>query len=147
MCDFQVKIDLAKAAGYTSVIVFNRTGADGCETLVNMLAVDRHPGDLRVAHGRLPDPRRRPGCRYTCERPRRPRHAPRRAGPAVPVNMAAQLRRLGLHAPLQDRPRREGAKLPEVGIYAPAENQSEAFAEGYGDISVHEVADGSRRAT
>ena len=43
VCDFQVKIDLAKAAGYTSVIVFNRTGADGCETLVNMLAVTDIP--------------------------------------------------------------------------------------------------------
>ena len=43
MCDFQVKIDLAKAAGYTSVIVFNRTGEDGCETLVNMLAVTDIP--------------------------------------------------------------------------------------------------------
>ena len=43
VCDFQVKIDLAKAAGYTSVIVFNRTGEDGCETLVNMLAVTDIP--------------------------------------------------------------------------------------------------------
>ena len=38
VCDFQVKIDLVKAAGYEGAIVFNRTGEDGCETLVTMLA-------------------------------------------------------------------------------------------------------------
>ena len=39
MCDFQVKLDNIEAAGYTGLIVFNRTGVDGCETLVSMLAV------------------------------------------------------------------------------------------------------------
>ena len=38
VCDFQVKIDLVEAAGYDGAIVFNRTGEDGCETLITMLA-------------------------------------------------------------------------------------------------------------
>ena len=38
VCDFQVKLDNIEAAGYVGLIVFNRTGEDGCETLVSMLA-------------------------------------------------------------------------------------------------------------
>ena len=34
----------------------------------------------------------------------------------------------------------EGAKMEEVDTYAPDENQDEAFAENYGDMTVHEVA-------
>jgi hypothetical protein len=33
-----------------------------------------------------------------------------------------------------------GAKMTEVDTYAPREGQLEAFAENYGDMSVHEVA-------
>jgi hypothetical protein len=33
-----------------------------------------------------------------------------------------------------------GAKMQEVDIYAPREGQLEAFAENYGDMTVHEVA-------
>jgi hypothetical protein len=33
-----------------------------------------------------------------------------------------------------------GAKMTEVDYYAPDENQNEAFAENFGDMSVHEVA-------
>jgi hypothetical protein len=33
-----------------------------------------------------------------------------------------------------------GAKMKEIDIYAPPEGQSEAFAEGFGDMTVHEVA-------
>ena len=34
----------------------------------------------------------------------------------------------------------EGAKMQEVDFYAPEEGQNEAFAENYGDMTVHEVA-------
>ena len=72
------------AAGYEGLIVFNRRGTDGCETLVSMLASsDDHPGDLRVAQGRLPPARRRAGreLHVRHERPRRtarPRRPARR---------------------------------------------------------------------
>jgi len=33
-----------------------------------------------------------------------------------------------------------GAKMQEVDFYAPAEGQNEAFAENFGDMTVHEVA-------
>ncbi len=33
-----------------------------------------------------------------------------------------------------------GAKMQEVDFYAPEEGQNEAYAENYGDMTVHEVA-------
>jgi hypothetical protein len=33
-----------------------------------------------------------------------------------------------------------GAKMKEIAFYAPPEGQSAAFAENYGDMTVHEVA-------
>jgi hypothetical protein len=33
-----------------------------------------------------------------------------------------------------------GAKMKEVAIYAPPEGQDEAYAQNYGDMTVHEVA-------
>ena len=89
VCDFQVKIDLAKAAGYTSVIVFNRTGEDGCETLVNMLAVTDIPAifvsrtdGFRILGQSL--------AGYTCDSTAAATGTPTPApGPAQPVNISA----------------------------------------------------------
>ena len=67
MCDFQVKVDNIKAAGYKGLIVFNRTGEDGCETLVNMLAVRtsrRSSCRARTASGSSASS---PLAGYTCE--------------------------------------------------------------------------------
>ena len=92
VCDFQVKLDNIVAAGYKGLIVFNRTGVDGCETLVTMLA----------AQGRLPAARRRARRRLHVQRGRH-RHAD--AGrPVGARGHLRRLRRLGLHAHVQDRP-------------------------------------------
>ena len=139
VCDFQVKVDLAKAAGYTSVIVFNRTGEDGCETLVNMLAVTDIPAifvsrtdGFRILGQSL--------AGYTCDSTAAAGGTPTPApGPAQPVNISAKFDGWGYTHMYKATPN-SAKKLPEVAIYAPPENQNPALAEGYGDLSVHEVA-------
>lgn len=139
VCDFQVKIDLAKAAGYTSTIVFNRTGADGCETLVNMLAVTDIPAifvsrqdGFRILGASLDG--------YTCDSTAAATGTPTPpAGAAQPVNISAVFDGWGYTHMYRATPN-SAKKLTEVGIYAPPENQDPKLAEGYGDLSVHEVA-------
>jgi hypothetical protein len=139
VCDFQVKIDLAKAAGYTSTIVFNRTGEDGCETLVNMLAVTDIPAifvsrtdGFRILGQSLEG--------YTCDATVAATGTPTPApGPAQPVNISATFDGWGYTHMYKATPNK-AKKLTEVAIYAPSENQDPALAEGYGDLSVHEVA-------
>jgi len=141
VCDFQVKVDLAKAAGYTSVIVFNRTGADGCETLVNMLAVTDIPAIFvsRTDGFRILG-RSLAGYQCTASDPAPATDTPSGApGDGQSLNMAAQFDGWGYTHLYGTTPDAKG-KLPEIGFYAPPENQSEAFASDYGDLSVHEVA-------
>jgi hypothetical protein len=139
LCDFQVKVDVAKAAGYTSVIVFNRTGADGCETLVNMLAVTDIPA-IFVA--------RSDGFRilgqsldgYTCDSTAAATGTPAPApGPGQPVSISSVFDGWGYTHMYKATPN-AARKLEEVDFYAPPENQDPALASGYGDLSVHEVA-------
>jgi len=139
VCDFQVKIDFAKAAGYTSVIVFNRTGEDGCETLVNMLAVTDIPAifvsrtdGFRILGQSL--------AGYTCDSTvAAGGTATPPAGPAQPVSISAQFDGWGYTHMYKATPN-ASKKLEEVGFYAPPENQDPKLANGYGDLSVHEVA-------
>src|SRR5829696_967700 len=68
VCDFQVKLDNIIAAGYSGLIVFNRTGVDGCETLVSMLAASETTPAVFVSRKdgfRLLGVE--PGADYTCE--------------------------------------------------------------------------------
>ncbi len=141
VCDFQVKLDNAKAAGYKGLIVFNRTGTDGCETLVSMLAsseeipaifVSRTDGFRLLGH--------EPPAGYTCNADGSGTATPAAAGAAgVPVDVSAVFDGWGYtHMYKTDLTR--GAKMQEVDFYAPAENQDAAYAEDYGDMTVHEVA-------
>jgi hypothetical protein len=139
VCDFQVKIDFAKAAGYTSVIVFNRTGVDGCETLINMLAVTDIPAifvsrsdGFRILGQSLEG--------YTCDATAAATGTPAPApGPGQPVNIAAVFDGWGYTHMYKATPNAD-KKLEEVAFYAPPENQDPALASDYGDLSVHEVA-------
>ena len=136
VCDFQVKIDLAKAAGYTSVIVFNRTGEDGCEALVNMLAVTDIPAifvsrkdGFRILGASLDG--------YTCDATAAAGGtATPPAGPAQPVSIAATFDGWGY----THMYRTDGAKPVQTDFYAPKENQDPTYATEYGDMTVHEVA-------
>ncbi|HYH59939.1 MAG TPA: PA domain-containing protein [Thermoleophilaceae bacterium] len=138
VCDFQVKLDIVEAAGYSGLIVFNRTGVDGCETLVTMLAASDTTPAIFVSRqdgfrllGVEPD------ADYTCSEDGSGTATP--AGPSVPVDISATFDGWG-YTHMYRTDLSEGAKMDEVDIYAPEEGQLEEFAENFGDMSVHEVA-------
>jgi hypothetical protein len=135
VCDFTVKVQIAEAAGYEGAIVFNRTGVDGCETLVSMLVdagipamfVSRTDG-FRILTGGVP-------AGYTCE--------DSGAGTVVPTAVGAEGQDVDIQAifdgwgyvHLYD-----ADTMQDVDQYYVPESQNPAFAEGFGDLSVHEVA-------
>ena len=135
VCDFQVKVDLVKAAGYTSAIVFNRTGVDGCETLITMLVktdipaifVSRQTG-FKILGASLDG--------YTCS------DARDAAGTAAPaagtdgstVDIRAIYDGWG-YVHLYD-----ANTMVDHDQYFIPESQDPAYSEGFGDLSVHEVA-------
>jgi hypothetical protein len=139
-CDFQVKLDNAAAAGYKGLIVFNRRGPDGCETLISMLAssatlpaifVSRQDG-FRLL-GVEPDESYECGTSSETDGTNTPTSA------SVPVDISAVFDGWG-YTHMYATDLTKGAKMKEIAIYAPPEGQSEAYAENYGDMSVHEVA-------
>jgi hypothetical protein len=138
VCDFQVKLDHAVAAGYKGLIVFNRTGVDGCDTLVSMLASsDAIPAIFvsRTDGFRLLGVE--PGAGYTCAEDGSGTATP--AGPSVPVDISAVFDGWG-YTHMYRTDLTPGAKMQEVDFYAPAEGQNESYAENFGDLTVHEVA-------
>jgi hypothetical protein len=138
VCDFQVKLDNIIAAGYKGLIVFNRTGVDGCETLVTMLAASQTTPAIFVSRQdgfRLLGVE--PGPGYTCNEDGSGTPTP--PGPSVPVDMSAVFDGWG-YTHMYRTDLTEGAKMDEVDTYAPPEGQLEEFAENFGDMSVHEVA-------
>ena len=111
------------------VIVFNRTGEDGCETLVNMLAVTDIPAifvsrtdGFRIlgAVARRLHVRQHRGGRWDADA------AP---GPAQPVNISAKFDGWGYTHMYRATPN-SAKKLPEVAIYAPPENQDPGARRG-----------------
>ncbi len=140
VCDFQVKLNNIVAAGYKGLIVFNRTGQDGCETLVTMLAESATTPAIFVSRKdgfRLLGVE--PGTDYTCDSTATAGGTPTPAGPSVPVDMSAVFDGWG-YTHMYKTNLTPGAKMQEIDIYAPPEGQSEAFAENFGDMTVHEVA-------
>jgi PA domain/LVIVD repeat len=141
VCDFQVKLNNIEAAGYKGLIVFNRTGVDGCETLVTMLASSDTTPAIFVS--------RKDGFRllgveppagYTCEEDADGggTATPDGSG-AVPVDMSAVFDGWG-YTHMYRTDLTAGAKMKEVDFYAPDEGQNEFYAEDFGDMTVHEVA-------
>jgi hypothetical protein len=140
VCDFQVKLDNIEAAGYKGLIVFNRTGADGCETLVSMLASSATTPAIFVSRTdgfRLLGVE--PGAGYTCESDADGGGTATPAGPSVPVDVSAVFDGWG-YTHMYKTDLSPGAKMKEVDFYAPPEGQNESYAENFGDMTVHEVA-------
>ncbi len=140
VCDFQVKLDNVAAAGYSGLIVFNRTGEDGCETLVSMLASSTELPAIFVSRTdgfRLLGVE--PAAGYTCELDADGGGTATPAGPSVPVDISAEFDGWG-YTHMYRTNLEQGAKMQEVDFYAPPEGQLESFAEGFGDMTVHEVA-------
>ena len=138
VCDFQVKLDNIIAAGYMGLIVFNRTGVDGCETLVSMLAAsDTTPAVFVSRQDGFRLLGVEPGASYTCSEDGSGTATP--AGPSVPVDISAVFDGWG-YTHMYRTDFTKGAKMQEIDIYAPPEGQLEEFAQDFGDMSVHEVA-------
>jgi hypothetical protein len=138
VCDFQVKLDNIEAAGYKGLVVFNRTGVDGCETLVSMLAASETTPAVFVSRTdgfRLLGVE--PGADYTCSADGSGTATP--AGPSVPVDISAVFDGWG-YTHMYKTDLTPGKKMEEVDFYAPMEGQSPAYAEDFGDMTVHEVA-------
>jgi LVIVD repeat/PA domain len=139
-CDFQVKLDNAIAAGYEALIVFNRRGTDGCETLVNMLAASATHSAIFVSRQdgfRLLGVE--PPADYTCGAASETDGTATPPGPSVPVDISADFDGWG-YTHMYKTNLTKGAKMSEVDYYAPEEGQLEAYAANYGDMTVHEVA-------
>ncbi|MGH2897917.1 MAG: PA domain-containing protein, partial [Solirubrobacteraceae bacterium] len=133
VCDFTVKLQLVEAAGYTGAVVFNRTGVDGCETLVSMLVqagipavfVSRSDG-FRILGASL--------AGYTCSEDGTGTAAPAAGGDGSTVNIRAIFDGWG-YVHLFD-----ANTMQDRDQYFIPESQDAAYAEGFGDLSVHEVA-------
>jgi PA domain len=141
VCDFQVKLNNVEAVGYKGLIVFNRTGIDGCETLVTMLASsDKTPAIFtsRKDGFRLLGVEPDAGA-YTCESDADGGGTATPPGPSVPVDMSAVFDGWG-YTHMYKTDLTPGAKMQEIDVYAPEEGQLPAYAENFGDMSVHEVA-------
>ena len=138
-CDFQVKLDNAVAAGYKG---------RSCSTAGAPTAARRWS---RCSPSRRP--RRRSSCRartgsacsassrtrYTCGTASETDGTNTPAGPSVPVDISAVFDGWG-YTHMYGTDLTPGAKMSEVDYYAPIEGQREAEAEGFGDMTVHEVA-------
>jgi hypothetical protein len=136
VCSFQEKLDTAKAAGYDAGIVFNTIRPD-CQSLVFMLAegdipfvfVDRATG-LQILGQTL--------SADVCTQA-----SPAIGSPASSVAIEAvfdgwgYVRLFGTTIPGQVG--RVGS-ITSLDTFAIPESQDPAFAEGFGDLSVHEVA-------
>ena len=134
VCDFTVKVQNVEAKGYAGAIVFNRTGVDGCETLVTMLVeanipavfVSRTDG-FRILTGAVP-------ADYSCSEDGSGTAAPAAGTDGQTVDIRAVFDGWGyIH-------QYNATTMQDVDQYALPEGQDPAYAEGSGDLSVHEVA-------
>jgi hypothetical protein len=133
VCNFTPKVQNVQAAGYAGAIVFNRTGEDGCEALVNMLVeagipaifVSRTDG-FRVLGASLDG--------YTCSEDGSGTLAPAAETGGSTVDVKATFDGWG-YIHLFDT-----KTFADVDQFAIPEAHDPAYAEGFGDLSVHEVA-------
>ena len=137
-CTFQVKLDNASAAGYDAAIIFNSANpatSPNCEGLVNMAATtDIHA--FFVA--------RSVGYAVLGVAGYVPANCPSGVNPPLPASGAAG-------KPIEITVdfdgwgyvhlyRNESGKMTELDTYAVPQAHDPAFASGFGDMSVHEVA-------
>lgn len=135
-CSFQVKLDTIEAAGYTGGIVFN-AATEGCEGFISMLA----EGDIPFAFVQRSTGLRLLGVATEGDA------ACTTATPAdaasAGVDITAEFDGWGyvrmFRTDFSNKPGTTGS-IRQVDTYAIEESQDVEFAEGFGDLSVHEVA-------
>lgn len=137
VCPFQEKLDNLVAAGYTAGLVFG-AAVEGCDELVSMAAAGQRPFAYvsRTTGLRLLGV---PDVAQPCTAP-----TPAAGSPSAATTLGAvfdgwgYVRLFGVDIP---HTRQGGAgSIVQLDTYAVPESQDPAFAEGFGDLSVHEVA-------
>lgn len=134
VCDFTVKVQNAQAAGYEGAVVFNRTGVDGCEALLSMLVeadipavfVSRTDG-FRIIDEPIP-------ADYTCDDA---------GGTAVTTPVGAYGQDVDIEAVFDGWGYVhlfDAESMEDLDQYWVPESQNPDYADGFGDLSVHEVA-------
>ena len=134
VCDFTVKVQNAQAAGYAGAVVFNRSGFEGCDALLSMLVeadipavfVSRTDG-FRILTGSVP-------VGYTCDDA---------GGTAVPTAVGANGQDVDIKAVFDGWGYvhlYDANTMQDIDQYWVPESQDPAYADGFGDLSVHEVA-------
>jgi hypothetical protein len=142
LCTFTEKLASVEAAGgYTGLIVFNREGNDACTGLVNMIIEGNIPA-LFVARdtglGLFGLPYDDAACRDASQQ-----QAPISIGTlGDSVSIAAEFDGWGYVHLFRNS---NSGKLTELDTYAIPEAHDPAFASGFGDLSVHEVAMSEKR--
>lgn len=136
-CAFQVKLDNITAAGYDSGIVFN-SAAPGCEGFINMLAEDEETEFVFVQRStglRLLGVATEGDAACTTASPA--------GAESASVDISAVFDGWGyvrmFRTDFTGKPGTAGS-IRQVDTYALPESQDRAYAEGFGDLSVHEVA-------
>jgi hypothetical protein len=140
VCTFQEKFDaVAAAGGYEAILVFNREdGAtnDGCDTLISMLVSGEIPTFFVTREDGF-DFFDVPYDRAACEAGDGTNTAPVAVGTTGDnVRLSSEFDGWG-YVHLY---RKGEGKLQELDTYAIPEAHDEDYAEGFGDLSVHEVA-------
>ena len=136
VCPFQQKLDNVEAAGYDAGIVFN-SAAPGCDGLLTMLAegdipflfVGRTTG-LQILQQEI--------SANPCAQA-----SPAPGSASAEVTIEAVFDGWGyVRLFATDIPNKVGApgSISQIDTYAIEESQSEEYAVGFGDLSVHEVA-------
>jgi hypothetical protein len=146
VCTFQEKLDnVVAAGGYEAVLVFNREESsvgDGCETLISMLVTSTLPAFFvtrEVGFGLFDVPYNHAACLAGDGTAT----APVAVGTVGDrVSMASIFDGWGYVHLFANG----SGKLVELDTYAIPQAHDPAFAEGFGDLSVHEVAMSHRDA-
>jgi len=138
VCDFTVKVaNVIEAGGYTAILIFNRTASDGCETPLGM-SVEGDIPTFGVA------PRSQgfaifdvPYDEAACLAGDGTQQAPIALGATGDeLTFASYFDGWGYVHLFAN----EGGKMTELDTYAIPEAHDPAYASGFGDLSVHEVA-------
>jgi len=144
VCTFTEKVaNVIAAGGYDAVLVFNRVGADACNQTTGMLVAGDIPTFGVAPRGQGFAIFDSPYDEAACLAGTGPSQLP------VPLGTTGDTLRFSSYFDgwgYVHLFRNEDGKMTELDTYAIPQAHDPAFAGGFGDLSVHEVATSARRA-